>query len=79
MFFSTSNFRDVYRCPKCKAWVGHGDKFCKLCGKEFSEEDVKEMKKVLNSLSVKNYPNLIVTMSLVITILFMIMIFSQMS
>ncbi len=43
---NNSNLRDVYRCPNCHTYVAHGDRFCKGCGKEFTDEDVSKMRKV---------------------------------
>lgn len=41
--FIISNILDVFKCPRCKTLVAHGDRFCKGCGKEFTAEDVAEM------------------------------------
>lgn len=41
--FLISNIRDVFKCPGCKTLVAYGDRFCKRCGRKFTEEDVAEM------------------------------------
>ena len=44
--FLHPNSDAVYRCPYCAEFVSFGDRFCKNCGQEFTEDDVATMKKV---------------------------------
>ena len=35
---------DIYRCPHCESIAAHGNKYCRGCGVNFTNEDVEIMK-----------------------------------
>lgn len=35
---------DLYRCPECNSYAGHGDKHCRGCGIGFTHAHIRTMK-----------------------------------
>lgn len=44
----------VYKCSKCNAEVGFEDKYCRMCGVKFDEDEINDAKHIQSTSEVES-------------------------